>query len=71
MKEGKCPKCGSSEIYVNTNMQRAHASHLATGWFAAAVLDHYACVTCGYVETYVESQEDRTEITEKWKRVGI
>jgi hypothetical protein len=73
MKKGKCPKCGSSEIFA------AHDLPLKSGPFGSnsipisltsmAALDNYVCVGCGLVERYVADEEKLREIAKKWRPV--
>ena len=64
MKSGKCPKCGSSEIYRG----RAHnqRSVLNVAMFNAARLDDYVCNGCGYVESYIADKEKLDDIKKLW-----
>lgn len=74
MKKGKCPKCGSDEIYSSENMR------LKMGPFASnaipismtsmAALDNYVCTACGYVESYISDQTKLKEIYVKWPKIG-
>ncbi len=50
MKDGKCPKCASTEIYQVP--PGGGASTLITGFFTTLMLDHLICANCGYVEVY-------------------
>ena len=59
MREGKCPKCGSTEVY--RGLQQAFAS----GGYLAATQDYaptryflepYVCTECGYVEFHLDRE---------------
>ena len=61
MKNGKCPKCGSSDIWVvnrppMTNSMNGNilSEHIPLG-FAKGVagVRHYVCRKCGYLEHYI------------------
>ena len=75
MKKGKCPKCGSGNIFAAKNLP------LKTGPFGSnsipvsltslAALDNYVCTDCGLVERYVADEEKLKEIEKKWNPVGI
>jgi predicted nucleic-acid-binding Zn-ribbon protein len=73
MKKGKCPKCGSQNIFAARNLP------LKTGPFGSnsipisltslAALDNYVCTDCGLVERYVADEDKLKEIAKKWKPV--
>jgi predicted nucleic-acid-binding Zn-ribbon protein len=67
MKNGKCPKCNSREIYKNSSV--SSRSTLVVSLFKQARLQDYVCSQCGYLEVYVFKSEDLKKIKEKWKRV--
>ena len=70
MKNGQCPKCGSHEVFCNTNRKfpALHTITVGAGNFGHryAPLDIYICVTCGYVESYIAHSEDLRYIKEEW-----
>ena len=68
MKNGKCPRCNSREIYKHyANTQR---SHLSVSLFKQAKLQDYVCASCVYLEVYIMKEEDLKKIKDKWKRAG-
>ena len=70
MKSGQCPKCGSHEVFCNTNRKfpALHTITVGAGSFGNryAPLDIYICVTCGYVESYIAHSEDLRYVKEEW-----
>jgi predicted nucleic-acid-binding Zn-ribbon protein len=70
MKNGQCPKCGSHEVFSNTNRKfpALNTLTIGSGNFGNryAYLDTYVCVRCGYVENYVAKQADLNYIKEEW-----
>ena len=73
MKTGRCPKCGSGEIYSGTNVSFKGGGHGSnsipiTAWSAAA-LDNYVCTVCGYVESYISDPDKLQKIRDKWPKV--
>jgi predicted nucleic-acid-binding Zn-ribbon protein len=68
MKNGKCPKCSSREIFKHSAVTAR--SNLAVSFFNQAKLEDYVCTQCGYLESYVNKAEDLKKIKKKWKRVG-
>jgi hypothetical protein len=73
MKSGQCPKCGSHEVFSNTNRKfpALNTMTIGSGNFGNryAYLDTYVCVCCGYVENYVAKQADLNYIKEEWTSV--
>jgi predicted nucleic-acid-binding Zn-ribbon protein len=69
MKSGKCPKCGSENIYVS-GLSRTTGSLilLKMGFFEnkVASLIHYVCDDCQYSESYVADDESMKNIREHW-----
>lgn len=63
----KCPKCGSVNIVRVPDNPNRHASgnNIYTSTFTLMKkipVIRYVCYDCGYVENWVESQNDRDEI---------
>ncbi len=77
MTSGTCPKCGSNEIYTDTNVDGRFSTAgrnlvLAKGGILAPAFvgyDNYFCATCGYIERYVTDPSDRQLIAQNWSRV--
>ncbi len=63
MKDGKCPKCGSKEVYL----RQYKSVEIFEG---VGEMDKYACMDCGYSEEYVVDKQDLQKVKQKWKRVG-
>ena len=71
MKNGKCPKCGS------TNVRKGRTPGMWTSDKAMIPLGggldghlktrHYLCIRCGYVETYVTDPKGLEKARTKWK----
>jgi len=57
MKNGTCPKCGSTDVHrvlhSNTNSIRPMESICASTVYTT----HYVCRVCGYVEEWVKPEE--------------
>ena len=74
MKNGTCPKCGSTHVYSGVDVlmkggaQRSNTIPITT--LTLARLDNYVCVDCGFVESYIGEREKIEKIIEKWPRVG-
>ena len=74
MKNGKCPKCGSAEIYAPKDLPLKGgpfgSNSIPISLTSMAALDNYVCSACGLVESYVADQDKLKEISKKWKPVG-
>jgi predicted nucleic-acid-binding Zn-ribbon protein len=71
MQNGKCSKCGSSEVYMRENALNIDGSSLAltTSLFGKAfALDCYVCLDCRYVEMY--AAENSSALFGKRKSLG-
>lgn len=67
MKNTKCcPKCSSNNIVrVPDNAHRYLANSIAitnVAWVRRIPVARYVCCDCGYVEEWVEAQNERNEI---------
>ena len=74
MKDGKCPKCGSSEIFTGKDLPLKSgpfgSNSIPISLTSMAALDNYVCTDCGLVERYVADEEKLKEIGKKWKPVN-
>lgn len=75
LKEGKCPKCSSTEIYTNykANPRGERGRIVIRGW-KWMWIDLYLCMDCGFFEEYVNEKDFRDEknrekIKSIWKKV--
>ena len=53
MKSGKCPKCGSEEVYTNkqvSDILKWQSGPRFSFWGRNRAVDTYVCCVCGYVE---------------------
>jgi len=70
LKENKCPKCGSTDIYAGTDVYPKSgpftSNSIPISLTSIAALDNYVCIQCGYVESYVAETEKLKEISKKW-----
>lgn len=74
MKQGQCPKCGSTQIYSAEDLPLKSgpfgSNSIPVTLTAIAALDNYVCVDCGLVERYVADKSMRKKIAEHWKPVN-
>ena len=75
IKSGKCPVCGSDEVYTdNTSVKRGERMIIpVTGW-SRLFLDIYICTNCGYFKEFIAEKDLKdekkiTKIKEHWKKV--
>lgn len=65
MKNGKCPKCSSANVYhkeyalEEVNLDGKKAEHMA-----------YLCIDCGYFETYITDKEALKKIATRAEKLG-
>ncbi len=74
MKQGKCPKCGSTNVYTSENLPLKSgpfgSNSIPVTLTTIAALDNYVCGDCGLVEHYVANDSMLRKITDKWKAVN-
>ena len=74
MKQGKCPKCGSTNIYTAGDLPLKSgpfgSNSIPVTLTAIAALDNYVCVDCGLVERYVADESMLNRIADKWNAVN-
>jgi len=61
VKKGRCPKCQSTEIFVNLEGGLHHRGECYREQVIAKDdlnLETYLCMACGYVELYAAAQTD-------------
>lgn len=75
MKKGKCPKCGSANIYSAEDLPLKGgpfgSNSIPVSLTAMAALDNYVCLDCGLVERYITSEYMIKKITKKWKKINL
>ena len=70
MKNGICPKCNGSEVYVLPAKGPSNNFHrIPIEGLASAKLTQYICVDCGYVEEYIDDETKLEQIRQNWIRV--
>jgi DNA-directed RNA polymerase subunit RPC12/RpoP len=74
MKDGKCPRCGSREIYSGEELLLKagpfNSNAIPISMTSAAALDNYVCIDCGLVERYIADDRKLSEIRKKWRPVN-
>jgi transposase-like protein len=79
MKNGKCPKCNSSNVFKNNK-----GIDWGSGWGWLEIwignskersnlqsdCDSYICTDCGYFENYIIEKDILQEVRTKWMKVA-
>ena len=68
MKNGTCSKCGKREVRCSPPGRVSHADFVSVTTFRSARLRVYVCTACGWVERWMQDQDDLARIAEKWER---
>ena len=68
MKSGKCPKCKSKTVYKRSFLG-GYRSALVLAFDSGIRLKDYICISCGYVESYLESLDKIDTIKKQCSRV--
>ncbi len=73
MKQGKCPKCGSENVFTPDDLPLKSgpfgSNSIPISLTSMAALDNYVCIDCGFVESYVSDEYFLKKIPKKWTRV--
>jgi predicted nucleic-acid-binding Zn-ribbon protein len=73
LKQGKCPKCSSDEVYCGVDVTPKSGpfgcNSIPITLFSIASMDNYVCTECGYTESYLADSSKLREIKERWPRV--
>jgi uncharacterized Zn finger protein len=62
---GKCPKCGSGEIYV---AKMDEANSMWVGFLSNVPIKWLVCGECGLVEPWIAEREDLEKVRAKCSR---
>jgi len=73
VKDGKCSKCGSAEVYSGSDVYPKTvpftSNSIPVSLTSIAALDNYVCAGCGFVERYIAEPGKLKEILIKWRKV--
>jgi hypothetical protein len=79
MKNGKCPKCNSTSVFMNrSGIEWADEGGWVSIWMGSPIdrlgkqsaYDSYICSNCGYFENYILNKDILHEVETKWIRVA-
>lgn len=77
MKNGRCPRCNSTNIFCNSNgIDYGGDSYTIELWIGSSDdrlnrqsdFMSYVCVDCGHFENYILDRNILREIREKWNK---
>ena len=73
MKDGRCPKCESTEVRGargNFSWGAEQGVRIKTSMMVAgSPVDTYICTDCGYFEHYVADPGKLSEVADQWERI--
>jgi len=67
MKNGKCTRCESSEVYAVP--EHGQRGGVKPSYFSAYRVQEYLCASCGLVETYLADMSDADKLKAKCTKV--
>lgn len=73
MKDGKCPRCASTNVYTKRegiDIDGAGIYVRTSAMTQISRTDDYICTDCGYFERYIADAGKLDAVTRKWERVG-
>lgn len=74
MKDGKCPRCGATNIYSCCDLPLKagpfSSNCIPISLTSMAPLDNYVCTACGLVESYIADEKKLKEIAKRWESVN-
>ena len=74
MKSGKCPKCGSNNVFAAKDLPLKSgpfgSNSIPISLTSLAALDNYVCTDCGLVEHYIADPDKLREIEKRWATVS-
>lgn len=76
IKTGKCPVCGSNEVYDNRGKSPAnHRKFIIVSAIKSFNVDTFVCLVCGYFKEFIRDDDMKNEklmnkVREKWNKTG-
>jgi hypothetical protein len=75
MKDGTCPKCGSTEVRTTRDdfgyRDGGAKIYLSTSMLTeGSPVDTYLCTGCGYYERFVVDADKLAQVAEKWPKAS-
>jgi len=73
MRKGRCPKCGSADVFARRNgIGQDGGSVFLYGLSLVTLpttIESYVCTGCGYFENYVADGGKLSKVTRRWDKV--
>lgn len=70
MKSGICPKCQSNQVHSGDRVPHKEGAEdpdsIVIDFWSRALLVHYVCTSCGYVESYITNPRKLEKINRTW-----
>lgn len=75
MKNGKCPRCNSQNVFHQTNgiyVPKTLGIFVNTsgGGHSGSNSEDYVCTDCGYYERYISDGETLKAVAKAWKKAA-
>lgn len=74
IKTGKCPVCGSNEVYDNRGKSAGdNRKFIVVSAVKSFTIDAYVCLSCGYLKEFIRDEDMQNEklklkVKEKWNK---
>lgn len=76
IKTGKCPVCGSTDVYDNRGRSpNNHRKYIIVSMAKSFVVDTYVCIKCGYFKEFIRDEDMKKEtllakVKNKWNKTS-
>ncbi len=76
IKTGKCPVCGSNEVYDNRGVSAAnHRKFILVSAVKSFTVDVYVCINCGYFKEFLRdddmiNEKLKAKVKQKWNKTS-
>lgn len=74
IKAGKCPVCGSNEVYDDTKkLAQGYRPSINVSAIKSFTVNTYVCLNCGYFKEFIRDEDMQNEklkakVKEKWNK---
>lgn len=74
IKTGKCPVCGSAEVYDDRGESYPNnRKYIVISATKSLAVDSYICLVCGYFKEFIndddmKNEKKKTKVKEKWNK---